>query len=186
MFMMQDKRSLARRQNPLMVHFMGTFRRYVRLIFPALAVLLAASLIPLMLEGPADNLMFYDQINVCHKTWWALPLLVNNFKRIEETLLQGCAWFASVLLSVIVIYVPTPWNQGHMPPENGHRVVRRPSPRRLVFAFLVAALRMRHWTWRMVFRAVDSRIMKELNNSTAGKKPPLPEIIENNHEKSRL
>ncbi|KAL3173168.1 hypothetical protein MRX96_012299 [Rhipicephalus microplus] len=101
MFMMQDKRSVASRKNPLMVHFMGTFRRYVRLIFPALAVLLAASLIPLMLEGPADNLMFFDQINVCHKTWWALPLLVNNFKRIEETCLIHL-WYISVDMQVII------------------------------------------------------------------------------------
>lgn len=373
MFMMQDKRSVASRKNPLMVHFMGTFRRYVRLIFPALAVLLAASLIPLMLEGPADNLMFFDQINVCHKTWWALPLLVNNFKRIEETclihlwyisvdmqviifvalplaiimihrpritfflgavlgiigcvltgyltykwdllfsltpgtadigkvldtaeyihfkpfahvpsyvsgmfcgyltvryrnaqiskLMQGCAWFASVVLSMIVIYVPTPWNRGHMPTKmvtalyaGLHRVVwslpfwwlhyacvtgRGGSLNAFLSSRVFQVLgRLVYGTYlvhfplllvrigiiktplqaeeffqtlefigisvlsmtlalllnitcespidsldRMVFRSFDNRILKELNNSTAVKKPPLPEIIENNHEKSRL
>lgn len=40
---------------------------------------------------------------------------------------------------------------------------------------------------RMLFRSVDKRIIKELNNSAeASKKPPLPEIVENKHEKSRL
>ncbi|KAK8767656.1 hypothetical protein V5799_005565 [Amblyomma americanum] len=38
---------------------------------------------------------------------------------------------------------------------------------------------------RLVFRSVDKRIMNDLNSIDA-KKQPLPVVIENNHEKSRL
>nr|XP_054918987.1 nose resistant to fluoxetine protein 6-like [Dermacentor andersoni] len=373
-FVMQDKRSIASRQNPFMVYVMAIFRRYVRLIFPALAVLLASTLIPLMLEGPADDGMLMDQIKVCDKSWWALPLLVNNFKRIEETCLihlwyisvdmqvivvvalpltiimiyrprvtfllgvilsivtciltgyltyiwdlvfsltpgtsdigkvldtaeyihfkpfahvpsymsgmfcgyltvryrnakiskltQGCAWFASVVLSAVVIYVPMPWHRGHMPTRmvtalyaGLNRIVwslpfwwlhyacvtgRGGSLNALLSSRIFQVLgRLVYGTYlihfplllvrigiiktplqaeeffqtlefigitvlsmtlavllnitcespidtldRMLFRSVDKRIIKELNNSgEASKKPPLPEIVENKHEKSRL
>ncbi|KAH7983733.1 hypothetical protein HPB52_014002 [Rhipicephalus sanguineus] len=148
-------------------------------------------------------------------------------------LMQGCAWFASVVLSVIVIYVPTPWNQGHLPTKmvtalyaGLHRVVwslpfwwlhyacvtGRGGTRGKVPFSVSLSLSLQTLEFigisvlsmtlalllnitcespidtldRMVFRSVDKRIMKELNNSTTVKKPPLSEIIENNHEKSRL
>ncbi|KAL3173169.1 hypothetical protein MRX96_012300 [Rhipicephalus microplus] len=179
-------------------------------------------------------------------------------------LMQGCAWFASVVLSVIVIYVPTPWNRGYMPTKmvtalyaGLHRVVwslpfwwlhyacvtgRGGSLNAFLSSRVFQVLgRLVYGTYlvhfplllvrigiiktplqaeeffqtlefigisvlsmtlalllnitcespidsldRMVFRSFDNRILKELNNSTAVKKPPLPEIIENNHEKSRL
>ncbi|XP_077531302.1 nose resistant to fluoxetine protein 6-like [Haemaphysalis longicornis] len=100
-YIMQAKRQLARRQNPIAVYLMGTFRRYVRLICPAVVVVLVALLLPLMLEGPGDDGMFVEQISGCSKNWWTLLLLVNNFKRIEEACLIHL-WYIPVDMQVIM------------------------------------------------------------------------------------
>ncbi|XP_075551369.1 nose resistant to fluoxetine protein 6-like [Dermacentor variabilis] len=179
-------------------------------------------------------------------------------------LTQGCAWFASVVLSAVVIYVPMPWHRGNMPTRmvtalyaGLNRVVwslpfwwlhyacvtgRGGSLNALLSSRIFQVLgRLVYGTYlihfplllvrigiiktplqaeeffqtlefigitvlsmtlavllnitcespidtldRMLFRSVDKRIIKELNNSEASKKPPLPEIVENKHEKSRL
>ncbi|XP_077486484.1 nose resistant to fluoxetine protein 6-like [Amblyomma americanum] len=190
-------------------------------------------------------------------------LTVRYRKANIPKLLQGSAWVASLALSLLVIFVPTPWNRGHMPAKiitavyaGVHRVIWTLPFWWLHYAcitgrggFLNALLstrvfrvlgRLVYSTYlihfplllvrigiiktplqaeeffqtldfigisvlsmtlalllnvtcetpieqldRLVFRSVDKRIMNDLNSIDA-KKQPLPVVIENNHEKSRL
>ncbi|XP_037521990.2 nose resistant to fluoxetine protein 6-like [Rhipicephalus sanguineus] len=54
-------------------------RRYIRLTFPVMVVVLMAFLLPLIADGPADSELLPQQLSGCYTNWWTLLFHVNDF-----------------------------------------------------------------------------------------------------------
>ncbi|KAM7304817.1 O-acyltransferase like protein-like [Ixodes scapularis] len=80
-----------------------------------MVMILVAFLLPLVVDGPADDDFFADQTKGCYKNWWTAMTLSLNFNGVSETIIQVLFWIFSVALSSFVIFVTTPWNRGQLP-----------------------------------------------------------------------
>ncbi|KAG0429390.1 hypothetical protein HPB47_023705, partial [Ixodes persulcatus] len=59
---------------------------FLRLVFPAMVMVLVAFVLPLVVDGPADDDFFADQTKGCYKNWWTAMTLSLNFNGVSETL----------------------------------------------------------------------------------------------------
>ncbi|CAN8019755.1 unnamed protein product, partial [Ixodes persulcatus] len=103
-YIMMAKQEIARKKSPLVLYAMAGFRRYTRLVFPAMVMVLVAFVLPLFVDGPADDDFFADQTKGCYKNWWTAMTLSLNFNGVSETCLQHL-WYICVDMQIMMFFV---------------------------------------------------------------------------------
>ncbi|XP_064458659.1 nose resistant to fluoxetine protein 6-like isoform X2 [Ornithodoros turicata] len=91
-----------KRRNLIAVYFMACFRRYIRLVPPALVIVAIGILLPLVVDGPGDWDNFAILTASCHKNWWTVALAVVNWRSVLEGCLQHL-WYISADLQIFVV-----------------------------------------------------------------------------------
>lgn len=77
-------------------------RRYVRLTFPMMFVMLVAFLLPLMGSGPADKETYEMMVQECATSWWRVLTHNNNFLQDRAMCLQHF-WYVGADMQIFVI-----------------------------------------------------------------------------------
>ncbi|CAN7993152.1 unnamed protein product [Ixodes hexagonus] len=89
------------RNNVFLVYISRVIRRYLRITIPAVVLILAAFILPLLGSGPADEDTYMQMINGCVKNWWTVLVHTNNFNPDGEICLQHL-WYVSADLQIFV------------------------------------------------------------------------------------
>ncbi|XP_064458660.1 nose resistant to fluoxetine protein 6-like [Ornithodoros turicata] len=89
-----------------------TLRRYFRLTWPVVVIVLVAFLMPLAVDGPADRELFLKQIQACADGWWTVLTYINNFNAVDKVCLQHLWYvsndlqiFATIALPLTLLFV---------------------------------------------------------------------------------
>lgn len=90
------------KQNLVIVFFIGVAKRYFRLTFPIIGVILCTFLLPLLVDGPADQDFFASEINGCINRWWTVFVHVNNFNPMNNMCLQHL-WYVSADMQIFLV-----------------------------------------------------------------------------------
>ncbi|XP_050051392.3 nose resistant to fluoxetine protein 6-like [Dermacentor andersoni] len=103
------------KQNLLIVFLIGCCKRYIRLTIPIIGVILCTFLLPLLVDGPADQDFVASEVQGCISKWWTVFLHFNNFNSMNDMCLQHL-WYVSadmqlflfVALPLTLIFVRHP------------------------------------------------------------------------------
>ncbi|CAN8019758.1 unnamed protein product [Ixodes persulcatus] len=90
------------KQKLVVVFFIGVAKRYFRLTFPIIGVILCTFLLPLLVDGPADQDFFASEINGCINRWWTVFVHVNNFNPMNNMCLQHL-WYVSADMQIFLV-----------------------------------------------------------------------------------
>ncbi|XP_077531287.1 nose resistant to fluoxetine protein 6-like [Haemaphysalis longicornis] len=78
---------------------LAVVRRYIRLTFPVLVVVLMAFIVPLLADGPSDWELLPEQLSGCYSNWWSLVIHVNDFIPRPRTCLRHL-WYVSADMQI--------------------------------------------------------------------------------------
>ncbi|XP_065300442.1 nose resistant to fluoxetine protein 6-like [Dermacentor albipictus] len=103
------------KQNLFIVFLIGCCKRYIRLTIPIIGVILGTFLLPLLVDGPADQDFVASEVQGCISKWWTVFLHFNNFNSMNDMCLQHL-WYVSadmqlflfVALPLTLIFVRHP------------------------------------------------------------------------------
>ncbi|XP_065288955.1 nose resistant to fluoxetine protein 6-like [Dermacentor albipictus] len=95
-------REVLARTNPFLVYIVRASRRYLRLVVPAMVIILVAFLLPLFAYGPAAYEAYNQYIHGCYDKWWTVLLQANNFDNSEHVCLQHL-WYISAELQIFLV-----------------------------------------------------------------------------------
>lgn len=98
---MASRDALAER-SVFLVYIARASRRYVRLMVPAMVIILVALLLPLLAYGPAADDAYKQYIQGCYHKWWFVLLQTNNFDASENVCLQHL-WYISADLQIFLV-----------------------------------------------------------------------------------
>ncbi|XP_042148693.1 nose resistant to fluoxetine protein 6 [Ixodes scapularis] len=101
-FLMLGHRDLLKKRFLIPVYVIGALRRYFRLTLPIVVVVLAAFLLPLLADGPADQELMAQQVGSCADRWWTVLLHYNNFNAIHEMCLIHL-WYVSTDMQIFMV-----------------------------------------------------------------------------------
>ncbi|CAN7937896.1 unnamed protein product [Ixodes hexagonus] len=101
-FLMLGQRDLLTKRNLIPVYVIGSVRRYFRLTLPIVVVVLAAFLLPLLADGPADQELMAEQVSSCAARWWTVLLHYNNFSAMHEMCLLHL-WYVSTDVQIFMV-----------------------------------------------------------------------------------
>ncbi|XP_077505617.1 nose resistant to fluoxetine protein 6-like [Amblyomma americanum] len=82
------------KQNLLVVFIIGCCKRYIRLTIPVIGVILGTFLLPLLVDGPADEEFVGSEVQGCITNWWTVFVQANNFNSMDDMCLQHL-WYVS-------------------------------------------------------------------------------------------
>ncbi|KAL1423749.1 hypothetical protein MTO96_020813 [Rhipicephalus appendiculatus] len=102
-------------KNVLIVFIIGCCKRYLRLTLPIVGVILGTFLLPLLVDGPADQDFVASEVQGCISNWWTVFVYSNNFNPLNDIVIQTVLWLLSIGLSCFVMFVTVYWNQGNAP-----------------------------------------------------------------------
>ncbi|XP_037269710.2 nose resistant to fluoxetine protein 6 isoform X1 [Rhipicephalus microplus] len=88
------------------MYLVGIIKRYIRVTVPTMALILCFYLVPLMVDGPADqdNLALHERN--CIERPWAVPALMNNFLPLHIMCLNHLWYVCADLQIFIVVGLP--------------------------------------------------------------------------------
>ncbi|KAL3173156.1 hypothetical protein MRX96_012291 [Rhipicephalus microplus] len=89
------------KQNLLIVFFIGCSKRYLRLTLPIIGVILGTFLLPLLVNGPADQDFVASEVQGCISNWWTVFVHANNFNSMNDMCLQHL-WYVSADMQLFV------------------------------------------------------------------------------------
>ncbi|XP_077486468.1 nose resistant to fluoxetine protein 6-like [Amblyomma americanum] len=81
-------------------------RRYIRLTCPVMVVVLAAFLLPLLADGPADTELLAEQLNGCYTSWWTLLVHANDFMPLRQMCLNHLWYVAADMQIFVAVALP--------------------------------------------------------------------------------
>ncbi|CAN7937895.1 unnamed protein product [Ixodes hexagonus] len=90
------------KQNLVIVFFIGLAKRYFRLTFPIIGVILCTFILPLLVDGPADQDFFASEVNGCINRWWTVFVHINNFNPMDNMCLQHL-WYVSADMQIFLV-----------------------------------------------------------------------------------
>ncbi|XP_037559676.1 nose resistant to fluoxetine protein 6 [Dermacentor silvarum] len=89
------------KQNLLIVFLIGCCKRYLRLTIPIIGVILGTFLLPLLVDGPADQDFVASEVQGCISRWWTVFVHSNNFNSMNDMCLQHL-WYVSADIQLFV------------------------------------------------------------------------------------
>lgn len=90
------------KRSVFIIYIARASRRYVRLMVPAMVVILVAFLLPLLAYGPAADDAYKQYIQGCYRKWWLVLFQANNFDVSEHVCLQHL-WYINADLQIFLI-----------------------------------------------------------------------------------
>lgn len=105
-FMVPNPKTSTSRRSIGTVYLVGIVKRYLRVTLPTMALILFFYLVPLVVDGPADqdNLALHERN--CIQRPWAVPALMNNFLPLHIMCLNHLWYVCADLQIFIVVGLP--------------------------------------------------------------------------------
>ncbi|XP_070388774.1 nose resistant to fluoxetine protein 6-like isoform X3 [Dermacentor albipictus] len=105
-FMVPNPKTSTSRRSIGTVYLVGIIKRYLRVTLPTMALILFFYLVPLVVDGPADqdNLALHERN--CIQRPWAVPALMNNFLPLHIMCLNHLWYVCADLQIFIVVGLP--------------------------------------------------------------------------------
>ncbi|KAH7983697.1 hypothetical protein HPB52_013746 [Rhipicephalus sanguineus] len=89
------------KKNLLIVFIIGCCKRYLRLTLPIVGIILGTFLLPLLVDGPADQDFVASEVQGCISKWWTVFVHSNNFNSMNDMCLQHL-WYVSADMQLFV------------------------------------------------------------------------------------
>ncbi|XP_077545325.1 nose resistant to fluoxetine protein 6-like [Haemaphysalis longicornis] len=100
-FSMLGFRQKLYKQNLLIVFLIGCCKRYIRLTIPIIGIIMGTFLLPLVVDGPADQDFVASEVQGCVSRWWTVFVHSNNFNSMNDMCLQHL-WYVSADMQLFV------------------------------------------------------------------------------------
>ncbi|XP_077538563.1 nose resistant to fluoxetine protein 6-like isoform X2 [Haemaphysalis longicornis] len=97
-----ESQDALEKRSVFIVYIARASRRYVRLMAPAMVLILVALLLPLLAYGPAADDAYKQYIQGCYHKWWSVLLQTNNFDVSEHVCLPHL-WYINADLQIFLI-----------------------------------------------------------------------------------
>ncbi|KAL3173161.1 hypothetical protein MRX96_012295 [Rhipicephalus microplus] len=94
--------SMAGSNSTIRSFWVAVARRYIRLTFPVMVVVLMAFLLPLIADGPADSELLPQQLSGCYANWWALLVHFNDFLP-QKTMCLTHLWYVAADMQIFLV-----------------------------------------------------------------------------------
>lgn len=106
-FMVPKSKGLTGRNGIATIYLVGLIKRYLRMTLPTLAVVMCFYLVPLLVDGPADQDSLAMHLRNCIQRPWVVPAQINNFLPLHLMCLNHL-WYVSADMQIfMIIALPT-------------------------------------------------------------------------------